>query len=223
MGYALFFLLAAATLSILVSVQSIVPGWIFVWPIVTLVALSFAYLRNDSRAFGKQSSGGLSPVRVALFGPWLFFAVVVESLARVIDRTPPFARVDDVFYGRRTRFSPVPKGATIVDLTAEFAEPQPLRGSGYLAFPILDARAPNTVEEVKALIAETGTAPVFIHCAQGRGRTGLVAACFLLARGVAESPDAAIEMLRKSRPGIRLNREQGAFLQTFAETMQPAK
>lgn len=217
MSYGLFFLLAAAIVTSLAMVQTTFPLWLFLWPLVSLIALSWAYLRNDSRAFGKQGNGRLAPLRALLFGPWLAFAAIVEFFARHLDRTPSFATVGDVTYGRRTNISPVGAGTTIIDLTAEFSEPPALRTSGYVAFPILDARAPTSLAAIDELIAATGAGPVFIHCAQGRGRTGLVAACFLLARGAAASPEAALEMLQKNRPGISLNREQTAFLSSFAQ------
>ena len=58
----------------------------------------------------------------------------------------------------------------------------------------------------------TAETPLYIHCAQGHGRTGLVAALFLLAHGDADTPDTAIEMIQSSRPLVGLNGVQRASL-----------
>jgi hypothetical protein len=45
----------------------------------------------------------------------------------------------------------------------------------------------------------------------------------LLARGLASSADAAVEMIRLRRPKIRLNRVQRAFLVQIAGTLSQAR
>lgn len=82
----------------------------------------------------------------------------------------------------------------VVDLTCEFAESDDvMRGRSYLLRPILDAAALPSVQlqaiadEIKIL-----PGPVYIHCAQGHGRTGMVAAAVLLASGRAATADSAL-------------------------------
>lgn len=55
---------------------------------------------------------------------------------------------------------------------------------------------------------------VVVHCRAGLGRTGMVLAAFLAADGL--SPDAAIEHLRRLRPGSIETREQEEFVRAFA-------
>jgi protein-tyrosine phosphatase len=52
-----------------------------------------------------------------------------------------------------------------------------------------------------------------IHCAQGHGRTGLVASAVLLVSGKAQTAADAIAMVQSVRPGVDLNREQRFVLE----------
>lgn len=85
---------------------------------------------------------------------------------------------------------------------------------GYRAFPILDAHVPASAE-LDHLLQHVGSKRVFVHCAQGHGRTGLVAAAILLARSEAASVAEAIQILQTSRPKLRLNTAQERWLSRY--------
>ena len=55
-----------------------------------------------------------------------------------------------------------------------------------------------------------------MHCANGRGRTGLVAAAWLLAHGRADSAADALARVQAARPAVRLLPRQWAALEAFA-------
>jgi len=57
---------------------------------------------------------------------------------------------------------------------------------------------------------------VVVHCRGGLGRTGTIAACVLVARGV--EPDEAMRLVRASRPGAIESEAQERFVRTFAIT-----
>jgi protein-tyrosine phosphatase len=105
-----------------------------------------------------------------------------------------------------------------VDLTAEFPEPRGVRtGRTYLCVPILDGAATDeqTLRElIDKIVAWPGG--VYIHCAMGHGRSAMVAAAVLLARGLAVTAGEAEQSLRRGRPGVRLNRAQHALLTATA-------
>jgi protein-tyrosine phosphatase len=106
-----------------------------------------------------------------------------------------------------------------VDLSAEFPRTgRGLPGKAYWCVPILDASVPDE-HALAALLNQIRTWPggVFVHCASGHGRSALVGAAVLIARGLANGSRQAEERLRKARPGIHLNRNQRAFLRRFAE------
>ena len=88
-----------------------------------------------------------------------------------------------------------------------------------LWLPIADVSVPSDLEETSALVdgivermsrGET----VVVHCLAGRGRSGTIAACCLVATG--RAPAEAIRMVRKARPGAVEVESQLDFVKRFA-------
>jgi hypothetical protein len=83
----------------------------------------------------------------------------------------------------------------------------------YVCLPTLDGTAPDAAaldELLRHAREETG--PIYIHCAQGRGRSAALAAALLIARGAAANVDEAEATLRRARPSVRLNPAQRAWV-----------
>lgn len=59
---------------------------------------------------------------------------------------------------------------------------------------------------------------VAVHCHAGKGRTGLIAACILIALGEADSGQAAIAMVRAKRKGSVQTAHQRACVMNFYES-----
>ena len=79
-------------------------------------------------------------------------------------------------------------------------------GLEFLPFPIPDLQVPaskaklnETIEKLGAELAKNKN--VLIHCRQGIGRSGLIAACLLISKGL--SPGAAIDQVSAAR-GLRV-------------------
>jgi atypical dual specificity phosphatase len=91
-------------------------------------------------------------------------------------------------------------------------------GLSELHLPVRDF-TPPTVEQleqgVDALVsAIDGGTRVAVHCGAGLGRTGTLLACYLVQRGM--PPSAAIDEIRKLRPGSVETQEQVAAVHAFA-------
>ncbi len=112
-----------------------------------------------------------------------------------------------------------------LDLEAEAREVE-RGGMKFSSLPIPDRQVPATESEVTSALEridadlESGK-NVVIHCRQGVGRTGLVAACLLIMKGL--SSGAAIESLSAVR-GVEIPEtdEQRRWIEQYAATLERA-
>lgn len=190
-----------------------------VWLGGNFLALGIAYGRGSYRVLGKRSDGTLSRSRRLAFLPFLIFTAAVWHLARLFSREAARNAVaHDLVVGRRLLPAESKEDFdNYVDLTAEFAEPDPIRRSpGYVCFPILDGAAPAP-EALRTAVSSLRPGRTYVHCAQGHGRTGLFAVAILLTRGTVGTVEDALQVLQRARPGIRLNSEQLNCARAYAE------
>ncbi len=109
-----------------------------------------------------------------------------------------------------------------LDLTSEKVQAQ-ARGMNFLSFPIPDRQVPASKSRFAYALDQldrelTTGKNVVLHCRQGIGRTGLVATCLLLTKGVA--PEKAIRRLSEAR-GVSVPEtpEQRSWIDHFAESL----
>ncbi len=100
-------------------------------------------------------------------------------------------------------------------------------GLEYLSFPIPDLQVPESKKKLNETIEKLGGAltknkNVLIHCRQGIGRSGLVAACLLVSKGL--SPGAAVDQVSAAR-GLRIPEtpEQREWIDRFATVSASAR
>jgi protein-tyrosine phosphatase len=97
----------------------------------------------------------------------------------------------------------------------------------FFSFPIRDLQVPRsrtpltkTLEEINAQLSSGKN--VLVHCRQGIGRTGMVAACLLVTRGW--SPSAAVDYLSTLRgTAVPETPEQRSWIDHFAATLAGSK
>ncbi len=223
MKYALAFMV----LAVLLTTNAAMRGgfaWLLVYPATSFAVVGIAYISSRHELFGKRSGGTLAPVAVLVLAPYLVYVWSIWHVVRLLSREPAVSRVDDeLFIGRRLLNEELPVGIqTVVDLTSEFAEPRRLRSvSRYVSFPILDAstRSANEIAELAVSVAKLA-APIYIHCAQGHGRTGLIAASVLLAAGKADSVDQAVSRLEEARSQLKISGAQRRRLHEVYASLQ---
>lgn len=215
--YGLLFLVAAVLMAVC-GVSYGGAALLLLWPAVSFLVVSLAYLLFGPRLLGKRADGVLAGWAVCLLLPFHLYVWMVWHLVRVVIREPAFHWLTErVVIGRRLLSRELPPEVTaVVDLTSEFPEPLALRQRNYRSFPVLDGFVPP-IDVLAGWIAEVRDlpGPVYVHCAAGHGRTGMFAACLLLARGEAATPDEALKLIRVERPGVRLGRRQRRAVEEF--------
>lgn len=209
-------------------VYAVTPGsWfhLLVWPAISFGIVASAYLGLGPRVFGKRPNGTMSVVSMAVLFPFILGLWAVWHL-RLASREPAHNRlVENILIGRRLLSRELPPDVdVVVDLTCEFIEPRGVRNAArYISCPILDALSPDPqtlIELIRELALIDGR--VFIHCAHGHGRTGLVAALLLIATKNASTVDGAIDAVKSARPRVGLNRKQMKAVQNAAAEMMDA-
>ena len=204
-----------SVLSILIAFYAFVSaGWFLVllWPAISFGVVGLAYLFWGHRVFGKRRDGTMRIGSVVLLLPYLVYLWSGWHAIRLLSRERAYdSLTNEIWIGRRLLSSELPAGTqTVVDLTSEFPEPTALRSApSYISAPMLDASSlsAQSLVEIVSSIAVAKT-PIYLHCAQGHGRTGLVAALLLISRGEADDVDSAIAIIKSVRPGVGLNRFQ---------------
>jgi protein-tyrosine phosphatase len=188
---------------------------ILLWPAVGLTIAAAAYAGVGPGVFRKQR--GALPMRTrmifapVLFGQWLSLRYYARRSGRWNVVTP------NVWIGRTlTRRESVEARAAgvtaVLDLTGELAEPYPLRAiDHYRNVPILDLTAPTRaqLDEAVAFVDQQVRAGriVYVHCKAGYSRSAVVVAAYLIRAGHADSPAAALDLIRKRRRGIIVREE----------------
>lgn len=212
------FLLVAALLSYLAWERRGAYG-LMLWPALDCGLVGAAYFGPAGRIFGKRRDGSMAPTQTLLMLPFLLITWMTWYLQVWVSGEDCYNEVaPGLFLGRRARKGELPpEAACVVDLTAEFPKPgyHP-DGVDYLCLPTLDAFVSGD-EDFAALVEDAASRErVFVHCANGHGRSAAFAAAMLIARKSADSPDAAMKMIHRARPLCALNPVQRALLARFA-------
>ena len=101
------------------------------------------------------------------------------------------------------------------------------RGMQFVSLPIPDRQVPSSDAEVADVLEKlhadlSSGRNVVVHCRQGIGRTGLIAACLLVMKGW--SPGAAVEMLTAARgASVPETEEQRRWIDHYAALLAGTK
>lgn len=113
-----------------------------------------------------------------------------------------------------------------LDLTAE---PNQVKQAGlsFLSLPIPDRRVPSSPSEAAPVLdnvdreLESGKT-IVIHCRQGVGRSGMMAACLLVMRG--KDPQSAVDEVERARgTAVPETDEQRRWIDLFAASLTHLK
>lgn len=101
------------------------------------------------------------------------------------------------------------------------------QGMEFDSFPIPDRQIPKSEAKWAEFLDEvtgdlSGGKNVVVHCRQGIGRSGLMAACLLVRKGI--SPGAAVEMISAAREvSVPETPEQRDWIDHYAVSLATAK
>lgn len=196
-------------------------AWLLLWPGVALMLVALAYAGYGPVVFQKHAGKLSVPAQVLLFpyrvGAWI-------SSRWFTRNGPPSTEVMPGLWigrapGRSDWWHLSPIG--LLDLTAEFNASRPALARHYRNVPMLDLVEPSIQQlqqAVRALDELRQHKRVLVHCALGYSRSALVISAWLLERGLAATPEQAVEQVRQARPQIVLSNEAMATLQSYHES-----
>ena len=195
-------------------------AWLLIWPAISFAIVANGYLVLGPRVMGKSAVGDFHWWSRVLLLPFRLFTLLGWYFGRLLTRGPACCEiVPGVWLGRRVSAHELPAGTRlVVDLTSEMSVPRRVRDGvrRYICVPALDRGVPDESVARQALdrideVAREGGG-VYIHCAQGFGRSASLVAAILIRRGECRDVDDAEQRLRSLRPGVKLNREQREFV-----------
>lgn len=221
MKYGILFAIIAV---LLVALGVMHGGWHYLlfWPALSFAIVAIGYFHIGPRVYGKSQRGILSPINQLLLLPYLIYLWSVWYAARLFKRESAFDQLtDNIFIGRRLLSRELPANIDyVIDLTCEFTEPKALRSISYHSFQILDGFVPSP-DQLRDWAEQTAglSGNIYIHCAEGHGRTGLFAAVLLLHIGHSQTPEEALQFIKSKRPLVGLGRRQLAALKATHHTV----
>lgn len=220
MKYGIFFFIIATTAGLYAFQYpnvSVLLGWVT----ISVMNVAISYFGILPNAFFKRSNGVIPLWSKILNIPFLLNLSAVWHLQRLISRESFTNRVsNNLVIGRRLLPKEIKEEFDrYVDLTAEFDEPKSIREkSSYVCFPILDTSVPK-IEDLVNLLCKIENKKLFLHCAKGHGRTGLVAIALLLKNGTIKDVCEGIKFLQRFRPALNLNQYQIKYLERNKERL----
>jgi len=188
-------------------------AWLLLWPTFALAVIAIGYRLGSPDVFRKRA-GQIPFTTWVVLGPYLIGSWISYLYHRT--HAPPFVEAaPGIYLGRHLNSREAKqlrdKGiVAVLDLTSEFSRCRQLRGLTYRNVPLLDLTTPTPdhIAHCVAFIREQAAAgAVYIHCALGYSRSACIVAAWLLETGAAESPEQAVELLRRSRPQLVLRRD----------------
>lgn len=202
------------------------PWLVLSWPAIVFAIVVYAYLTRRPGVLGKRADGSFPWWRRLFFAPFIVFSEGVWHSFAALTREPPYDAVSPgIWVGRWPGAGHLPEGVDIViDVTAELpAHRRVVREKRYVCLPAMDATVPDEAA-FRRVVRELIDAPggIFIHCAFGHGRSAMVAAALLVARGLAPDARAAVRLMRRARPRIGLAGLQRAYVERFAADLPAA-
>ncbi|MDX1959640.1 MAG: dual specificity protein phosphatase family protein [Leptospiraceae bacterium] len=196
---------------------------ILYWFSCSFFYLGGIYFLNKPNLLAKNQYLGRISGFIILFN--LPYFLLINSIWFLKDTFSKENRTDyffeNYYIGKKVSFKNLPKNIeTVVDLTAELNEDYDIvRNKNYILFPILDGSIPD-INDFYLLIKKITNLQnnIYIHCAEGHGRTAIVAIVLYLLKNKELSINDGISFVKSKREKISLNETQKEFLNSFIDS-----
>jgi len=110
---------------------------------------------------------------------------------------------------------PLDRYDLVIDMTSEMPKWYRLGQVKYVCLPNLDD---VPLDRYVLPVEIDRDMRILVHCAQGRGRSALMACLILLKLGYAATADEAVQFLKQSRPSVTLSRHQKRQINHFIQS-----
>lgn len=190
------------------------------WFGATALLIAVLYFLKDRGGAPERLLRRLPALHALVFLPYTMFGLTVLLLSRLVSREPVAQEIAPrVWLGG----APLPWNwralheagiDCVLNLCIEFPDLAGFRSAGYpyRRVAILDGAPPHpeqlreAVEWAAERHGEGRT--VYVHCAQGHGRSATAATALLVRLGIESDPDAARERIKAIRPETRVAARQ---------------
>ncbi len=198
-------LFGAALCLVRLGVAADASGALVAWAGAAFLWAGMAHALGRPGMIGKRPDGTFPSLYAVPLAPFL---AIVWGWWRMFGVEPPYHEIlPGLFVGRRVTAALLPPMTrAVLDCTAELPRIRGLpREVAYTCIPVLDheTATPDQLDAFARMeIPERGA--LFVHCAQGHGRSAMAVAAILLRRGECRTVAEAEALLRAKRPGVRL-------------------
>ena len=176
------------------------------YPTISAITLTCAYwIKNPKLIAGKDENGNINWIIFLINFPWLIITYSVWLVQFWLSRENKCDRItNNIDIGcypidmRNCEYD------IVIDLTSEFPKPRNILCE-YHCYPNLDGIA---LVNINIPLGITKTSKIFIHCAQGHGRSATYCSFLLLKLGLVEKGLTALDLILKKRPYAKPSNEQ---------------
>jgi len=174
------------------------------WPAVALLLVALNYLSLGPRGFAKHRHAGTAWAVLWMTAPYRLGAWL-NSRWWTRDHEPAVELVPGVWLGRIPHREPNLRFASALNLAAELDSPCHVPTLHLPALDLVPPSAPWLLRAASAIERQRGLyGSVLVFCALGFSRSAAAVATWLVVTGRADDVDAAMEAVRRARPGIVL-------------------
>jgi hypothetical protein len=180
---------------------------LWIYPLISAAILTIAYATNNSKLIsGKASTGDINWLLATINFPWLFITWLIWEIQAQLSSEDLINQIagTNIYIGCYPKYAKIEHFDLVIDLTAEFCSHQG-QAKAYFCVPNLDGIP------LRNVIFPTWITPdntIFIHCAQGHGRTATYTSLLLAHLGIVRSPIEALPFVLHCRPAAKPSKAQ---------------